>query len=460
MRRTARLVCSVLAWLVLAASSATAQQAAPPEAALPQAPAALQLTADQAVERAIAASPRLARLAALETAAEAQRRGARAERWPQLDVSAGYQYRSNVPELAIFAPTGDPSVPVQRIVVYPNINNNWNARVGLAQPVYTGGRIRSGIEAADQGKLAAEQDLRAGRADLVLETRTAYWSLVTARESLRVIQESIKAYDAHLADARNRERFGMAARNEVLAVQVERDRAELEQISAAAGAELAQANLQRLLDLPPATRVETAEALAAEAPPAADVEALVAEADRARPERQALVARVAAADATAGLERSARLPQVAINGTYSYANPNRDIVPPTSNWKDTWYVGMGVSWNALDFGRRSASEARARAQADASRAQLRELDRSIRLEVTQRALDLRTAQARLAVAERSVESALENRRVAGERYRAGVIPSSELLDAEIAHERAALSQTEAMAALRLAGAGLERAVGR
>ncbi len=444
---------ALLLSLTLAATSATAQTQEPP--------AVLPLTADQAVERAVAASPRLARLAALETAAEAQRHGARAERLPQLDVSAGYQYRSNVPELAIFAPTGDPTVPVQRIVVFPNINDNWSTRVGLVQPVYTGGRIRSGMEAAEQNKRAAEQDLRAGRADLVLETRTAYWGLVTARESLRVIRESIKAYDAHLEDARNRERFGMAARNEVLAVQVERDRAELEQINASAGAELALANLQRLLDLPADARIDAVETLAAPVPPpAADVEALVVEAGRARPERQALAARVAAADATAGGERAARLPQVAINGAYNYNNPNRDIVPPTSTWKETWYVGMGVSWNALDFGRRSANEARAHAQADASRAQLRELDRSIRLEVTQRALDLRTAQARLAVAERSVESALENRRVAGDRYRAGVIPSSELLDAEIAQERAALSRTEAMASLRLAAAGLDRAVGR
>jgi outer membrane protein TolC len=91
---------------------------------------------------------------------------------------------------------------------------------------------------------------------------------------------------------------------------------------------------------------------------------------------------------------------------------------------------------------------------------LRELDQAIRLEVTQRALELRTAEARVAVAGRSVESAAESRRVAGERYREGVIPSSELLDAENAHERAALTRTEALAALRLAVAGLDRAVGR
>jgi len=114
----------------------------------------------------------------------------------------------------------------------------------------------------------------------------------------------------------------------------------------------------------------------------------------------------------------------------------------------------------FDGGRRSANEARARAQADAARQELRELDRALRLEVTQQALELRTAAARLRVAERSVTSAAESRRVASERYRAGVIPSSELTDAEVSHERASLSVTQARAALRLAAAGLERAAGR
>jgi outer membrane protein TolC len=442
----------------LSAFAAAAREA--PGADVPAEATAVRLTVDEAVARAIAVSPRLARLSALEAAAEAQARGARADRWPQVDVGAGYTRRSEVPELAISAPTGDPTVPVERIVVFPNIQDNWRLRAGLALPLWTGGRVGGQIEAAEQGRAASGEDLRAGRADLVFETKTAYWSLVTARESQRVLQEAIRAYDAHLHDAQSRERFGMAARNEVLAVEVERDRVELERLQAEATADAAEANLHRLLDLPPVARVEPQEPL--EAPLAAPqaVEALVATAQAGRAERRALAARVAAGDASARAERGARLPQVALTSGYTYANPNRDIVPSTPDWKDTWDVGVGVSWNVFDGGRRSANEARARAQADAVREQLRELDRGIRLEVTQRVLELRTAGARLTVAGRSVESAAESRRVAGDRYREGVIPSSELLDAEVAHERAALARTEALAALRLAAAGLDRAVGR
>jgi outer membrane protein len=447
---------AVLLPLLLAGAVGTAQEPAAPAGA----PPVVRLTMEEAVARAIAASPRLARLSALETAAEAEARGARADRWPQVDLGAGYTRRSEVPELAIFTPTDDPATPVERVVVFPNIQDNWRVRAGVAVPIWTWGRIGGQIEAAERGRAAAGADLEAGRADLVLETKTAYWSLVTARESVRVLQEEMRAYDAHLADARNREKFGMAARTEVLAVQVERDRVELERLRAEAGSDVAEADLRRLLDLPPEARVEPAEPLAKAPAPPPDVEALVAAAQAARAERKGLVARVAAADAITGAERAARLPQLAVTGGYTYANPNRDIVPPTREWKDTWDIGVGLAWSVFDGGKRAANEARARAEADAVRAQLRDLDRGIRLEVTRRALELRTAAAQLAVAERSVDSAAESRRVAGNRYREGVIPSSELLDAEVAHERAVLARTQALATLRLAAAGLDRAVGR
>jgi len=445
----------LLPWL-LGATAASAQQSDAPAAAA----TTVRLTADEAVTRALAASPRLARLSALETAAEAQRRGARAERLPQIDLAAGYSRHSDVPELAILQATGDPTQPLRRITVFPNIPDNSRLRAGLAVPVFTSGRISSLIRAAEEGRTAAGQDLRAGRADLVLETKSAYWLLVTSREGVRVLQEATKAIDQHLKDASNRQRFGMAARNEVLAVQVERDRVELDRLRAEVSAEVAEANLQRLLDLAPDARVEPAEPLAAPAPAAPEIEPLVTQATVGRPERMALAARVAAAEATTGVERASRLPQLALSGGYSYANPNRDIVPPTAEWNDSWDIGVSLTWNVLDFGRRSASEARARAQAEAVREQLRELDRAIRLEVTERVLELRTAEMRVAVAERSIESASENRKVAGDRYREGVVPSSELLDAEVAYERAALARAESLASLRLAAAGLDRAVGR
>jgi outer membrane protein TolC len=423
-------------------------------------PTVLNLSVEEAVSLALQSSPRLDRLGALQAAAEAARRGAEAGRWPQVDVGGGYQRHSNVPELQIAQPSPDPDVPGQLVTIYPNIPDNWRLRAGLTWPVYTGGQVGGRIDAAAQGHVAAGHDREAARNDLILDVKHSYWSLASAREGVRVFADAIRAFEAHLEDARNLERFGMAAPNEVLAIQVQRDRAELNRLEAETAADMAEADLRRLIGVPSHMRLEATEPLEAPPFPPPDVEVLVAEAAEARPDRAALVARIAAADALVRVEGGARLPQVAVTGGYLYANPNREIVPPEEAWRDTWDIGVSVSWSVFDGGRRSSAQARARAEAEAARQQLREVDRAIRLEVTRRALELRTAEKRLHVSERAVESARENVRVTADRYREGLIPSSELLDAEVDLERAEFSRTEALAALRLAAAGLDRAVGR
>jgi outer membrane protein len=408
-----------------------------------------RLTLAQATERALGASPNLGRLRANERAAAADERAARAGRLPQVQLEAGYTRQSDVPEVVVGGRT-----------IFPNLPDNYRTRLGASVPLFTGGRVERAIESARLERQASGADVDAGRRDLVYETAAAYWSLATSRRTAEVLGEALDAYDAHLKDAKNRESVGMAARNEVLTVQVERDSAELALLDARSNVAVAEANLRRLLGLPAAVRIETAETLDAPLPAPDDADALATAAVEARPERAALLARVEAAEARVRGERGARLPQVSATGGFDYANPNRKILPPAAEWDHTWEVGVNLTWNLFDSGRTGANVARAQARADAAREQLADLERRIRLEVTQRTFERRTAGARVSLSERSLESARENRKVAADRYREGVIPSSELLDAEVGLLRAGLDRTSAQAALRLADAALQRATGR
>ncbi len=414
----------------------------------------VRLTLAETVERARASSPRLGQLAALQTAADAGLLGARAGRLPVLDLAASYTRNSNVPELTIALPSTEPRT------IFPNIPDNYRTRAGLTLPVYTGGRVQGEIRAADHNRDAAGRDLEAGVKDLVLEASSAYWQLVTARESARVLAEAVAAFEAHLKQTKDRQQLGMAARNEVLLVQVERDRAELSRLAADGAAEVANANLVRLVDLPPGSEVEPIEPLASPARPRPDLEALVKEALDGRPEAAALRSRAAAAQAAVKVARSATLPQASLSAGYDFARPNARILPPVEEWKGSWSVGVSLSIRAFDGGRTSAAAAQARAQAAAVRHQLEDLERRIRLEVTSRVLDLGTSRATVEVAERNLEAAQESLRVSRDRYHEGLIASFELLDAETALLRAGLDRTTAATQLRLAQASLERAVGR
>jgi outer membrane protein TolC len=445
--------------VVLAAGRGLAQPpAAPARVDAPQPPAetGMRLTLAEAVERAQAHSARLAQLRALETASAEGLRGARAARLPRAELRASYTRSSDVPELTLVTPGGEVRT------IFPNIPNSYRSRLGVSLPLYAGGQIAGGIEAAREAGGAAAQDLEAARRDLVLETTDAYWSLVTALESERVLREAVAAFEAHLRDARNRLEVGMAARSELLAVQVEKERALLSRLRAAHSAEIVQANLGRLLGLDAGARVLPVEpVLAPEAsPPAGEPAALVERALGARPEVAALRARIAAADANARVARGALLPQLSLSGGYEYERPNTRILPLSDRWQDTWSVGVSVAWNAFDGGRAGAAAAQARAQAAAARSQLEELTRQLRLEVTSRALEVETARAGLVVAERALEAAQASLEVSRDRYREGLIPSSELLDAETALMRAGLERTSAASEARVALARLDRAAAR
>jgi outer membrane protein TolC len=417
----------------------------------------VRLSVEEAVSRALEHAPELEARRAERRAAEAGVGQAEAARRPQLDLFGSYTRRSDVPELSVNLPGQPPRT------IFNNVPDNYMLRAEARVPLYTGERLPELEQAARREAEARREDLAAGRGDIALETRRAYWNLVTARENVRVLAAAVESFDAHLEDARNRERFGLAARNEVLAVKVERERARLARMDAERGAAVIEADLARLTGLPPGTRIEPAARLDPphrEAAAGEGLEGLVGEALQARPEIAALRQRVRGAERRLAAERAGRRPSVEAVAGYDYANPNRQVLPVEEAWEDTWDVSVRASLNVWDGGRTDEAVARARAEQAAFEARLRGLKEGVRQEVTARRQELRTALDAIAVAEENVVSARESRRVAADRYREGVIPSSERLDAEVALLRAGLDRTEAIARARLAVAALERALGR
>jgi outer membrane protein TolC len=421
-----------------------------------EAPAVVRLTLDDALERARASSARLTSLDALTRAAAQGVRGAEALRRPELDLQASYTRNSNVPELILSFPGAAPGT------IFPNLPNNWRSRVGATLPIYTGGGVQGQISAASESERAAASDRAAAQSDLVAETHVAYVTVLFARENARVLKDAVASYEAHLKDVRNRLDLGLVASHEVLSVVVERERAELFRVQSENAAQTAVANLLRLVGLPAATPVELDTTLIGLAGAAASVpeDEAVKRAATGRPELEALRARIRAMEASARVAHSASRPQAGLTAGYDFANPNPKILPLSGDWNDTWSIGVSVNWKVLDGGRANASVARAEAQADALRAQLQDLESRIRLEVTTRRLELDSALAGQVVARRGIEAAKDAVRVSKDRYREGVLSSSELLDAETRLLRAELEATQTEAQIHVAMANLTRAVGR
>ena len=146
-------------------------------------------------------------------------------------------------------------------VIYPDIPDNYRTRLDLQWPIYTGGRVEALERAARIEADASVDEIAAARADLTLEITRAFWALVTAREALRVVEESVRRVDAHLLDARNQLAAGLVPPNDVLRVEAQQSRQRMLAIQAGAARDVAEAELARLVGAPDGASIDTAAAL-------------------------------------------------------------------------------------------------------------------------------------------------------------------------------------------------------
>jgi len=415
---------------------------------------AVHLTLDAAIARALDASHRVRELNARQEAARATWDARQAADRPQLSVQAGYTRTNHVDEFGV-------GLPGQSFkVIYPDIPDNYRTRLDLQWPIYSFGRTAALERLAQAEAEASSKDVDVARADLRLEVTRAFWALVTARESVHVLEESVKRMDASLQDVQNRLKVGLVPPNDVSSVQAQRSRQQMLVIQARNQVDLVTADLARLVGLPPDARIEPDATLQEPPPPAADLGALVAEARQARPERQALARRVAEAGQRREAALAGRRPILAVGAGVDYARPNPRIFPRLGEFRESWDASVNLSWLLWDGGRTGADIAEATASQRAIAERLADLDSALDVEVRQRWLDVASSRAAVAAAADAVSAATEARRVVGERFASGVATSTDVLDAQVALLQAELDRTQVLANVRLAEARLNRAVGR
>jgi outer membrane protein len=403
----------------------------------------LRLTLQEAQDRAVANSHRLAEARARESMARAGVDARVAMDRPDVSASAGYTRTNHVVPFSFPGPGGIPRV------VYPDVPNNYLSRLDLQWPIYSGGRTDALERAARAEADAAGQDIEVARADLRLEAARAYWAVVTARAAVVVLEQSVERAESNLGDVRQRFDAGLVAPNETASAEAQLSRTRMLLIEARNQRAASLAELERLLGeygvpFEPSSPLETSspDQGTGEANGSADL--------------AALRYRVAAAEAAREAAVAARRPTVAVVGGVDFARPNPKIFPRADRWQESWDAGVRVTWSLWDGGRSAAEVAQVTAATLAARERLAEIESRRDLDVRLRTLEIDSGRAAVEAATASVRAAAEARRVVTERYRAGVLPQGDMLDAELALLQAELDRTRALAGVRLAEARLAR----
>jgi outer membrane protein TolC len=439
-----------------AAAQAPPAPAGPPAQTAAQAePQAVRLTLADAIDRALRASHRIGEGRARKDAADAAVGLSTAADMPAVSALGGYTRTNHVEEFSIPAPPGTPPQ-----VIYPDVPDNWRARLDMQWPIFTFGRFEALERAARSEAAAADKDVSTFVADVRLDATRAFWALVTADESVRVVADALALIEAHLRDVKNMREAGLLAPNDVLSVEAQVSRQRVQLITARNMRAVAEADLARVTGLGPGVAITADAVLEGPAATLPRFDQLLADALAGRTERQAMQARAAAIGERGQAIAAGLRPTVSVAAGFDYAKPNPRIFPRADEWNESWDVGFSVAWPLWDGGRVKAGVAETAANRRALEQRLAEFDTVLGFEVRQRQLDLEAARESIRAATDEVAAAAEARRVVAERFKAGLVTNTEVLDAQQALLIAEFDRTRALANARLAEARLDRALGR
>ena len=390
------------------------------------------------------------RFAAFEVAiARAQLEQAKAGKAVQVTGSASYTRINERAPTTISVSLGGTPVTVQ---IPPPAVDNWDLRVSLQYPLFTGGRLEAQIALAEASVRGAEATLQRTVQQVLFQVKQAYYQLLLAEATRKAAERILAQAEENVRVARVRVQAGVAPQFDALQAEVHLANARQGVVRAHNGVILARQTLAALLNLPLDTPLEPQEELAI-IPVTSTLEELVSRALRERPELAELSARRAAAEAGLELAKSGARPNLALQGAYSVGGTS-----PTSlsaNWSVTLAVTLNLFDGGLTRARIREAEERLR-QLQVAESQQRQ---AIELEVRQSYLMVQSALAELEASGKAVEQAREALRIANVRYQAGVSPQLEVISSQAALAQAEANRVQALFNYNLALAQLERAVG-
>ena len=404
-------------------------------------------TLDDAWSTAVSSHRQIEAAGAMRDAASFELEQARSVRLPQLGISSGYTRLDTAPGFSFG----------ESLSTGPIFDGDDFVTAGaqVSVPLFTSGAVSAGIEAAEYGARAADDQLSTVVQNIKLGVAEHYVGVLRAESAVSVAESYVASLDTHTNDTRNRYEVGDVPQNDYLAASVTLADAEQRLLQARNNLDNARAAYNRFLGRPMVATVSLDPTINIDAllPANENLEQLIDTARINRRELAALDAQAEALRSQADTVRAMSRPQLALTGGYMYLE-NEFLTADKF-----WMAGVSLNWNLFDGG-----QSRKRSQAIDSKAAAigynrADLESMIALQVRRTWNDRGEADSRMKVAESAVEQANENLRVVRNRYQAGASTNSEVLDAEALREQALSNRDNARFEVELARLRLARAIG-
>ena len=338
---------------------------------------------------------------------------------PEFKVSGTYMYLPLKPNVDIKIPGVAGGGPAVSQVLYGSAN--------LSVPIYSGGRIKYGIQSAqylvEASKLTSENDKNA----IAYNISQAYNNLFKASQVVQLLQENLASSQKRDQSFIKLENNGVIARNDRLKAQLQTSNIELQLMEAQNNYSIANINMDLLLGLPDNTEIEVDSNYIGADDLGKPDDYYLNLARENRKDLQALDLQRKAAALGTKSAKAENLPSLALTGGYVAAD-----IPKLLTITNAVNFGVGLSYNLSNIWKKNSSlmQSKAREQELAANNDL--LNDNVTLEVKRDYQNDLYAHKKIDVYQKALEQAEENYRITLNKYNAGLETITNLLDADTA----------------------------
>ena len=315
------------------------------------------------------------------------------------------------------------------------MRGTWTAGLTLTQPIYTGGKITSGIKLSKLGVEANRQQQRAARADVIANADNAYWTFIAVREKQRMLQSMLGYINSIYTQVKNSVDVEMATSADLLRIEAKRSdfNYQLEKVNN--GIEMCRMNLCNTIGADFSSQIVPADTTV-DVRPAANMEFgydLVAN----RPEYQLLQSQIDISEEQIKMTRADYLPTLALSAGYSwYGNMKlKGMAEDGTKFSQNYNDGSGMLMLSLsvpiwNWGEGHKKVKKQRLAVENARLDLEKNSRLMSIELTNAWQNLKSSASMIATAEAGERDASEALRIMTDRYDVGMCTLTDLLEAQ------------------------------
>ena len=409
------------------------------------------LTLGRAIEIGLKNHPNIAAGASTVRANEAKIGQARANYYPQVNLTEQYSrigpVSSGSTTVVSSGGTGQSGTASSSTGPF----DQYTSSAGLSQMVFDFGKTSNQVRIQSLTTDSARSDLSNTMDQVVLTIKQAYYDLLQAEQNRDVATDIVKQFQDHLRQARGYYETGRSPKFDVTKAQVDLGNAQLGLIKAENQVRLVRVTLNNAMGVPEAptyTLQDTLRSMKFNL----TFEDTLERAYLQRSDLRSIITKKEAAKESIRLAQKGYFPTFSGSANYFYTG----TAFPLNNG---WNMGVNMTLPFFSGFATTYQVAEARNNVDVFSAQERSLRQDILLQVQQGFLNLRQADESMVTAELLVKQAEENLGLATGRYRAGVGNPIEVTDSVAALSTARQAYIAALHDYKVATATIEKAMG-